>query len=93
MRNTSVPPVLVGGRPDRARDHCGRGRPQYQHRQDGRVPADFSASLRLLRQVPLDELLWRDGLGLVAGADEGAEMVIGRKGGKEERVWRIFVTD
>ena len=27
--------------------------------------------------MPLEELLWRDGLGLVAGADEGAEMVIG----------------
>ena len=51
MRNTGVPPVLGGGRPDRP-DYCGRGRPQSQHRQDGRVPAlaNFLASLRLLRQ-------------------------------------------
>ena len=50
--------MLVGGRPDRA-DHCGRGRPRSQHRQDGRVPANFPASLRLLRQVPLWERIWR----------------------------------
>ena len=37
-RNTGILPVLGGGRPDRP-DHCGRGRPPSQHRQDGRIPA------------------------------------------------------
>ena len=76
QRNTGILPVLGGGRPDRPDKLRSRttAEPAPPEWPCSEFPRE---ALRLLRQMPLDELLGRDGLGLVAGADEGAEMVIG----------------